>query len=230
MPVDDLQILRGLILLPRAQQAYLSNQTTLAIDLCRQTLALLPPEWTFIRGGSMLYLGMSMQASNQAQAAEQLLLDAYETYSDKTSTYALFLLQSLSFIYLNIGRLERAWQTAQILLQGATRSRIAVMKSWADYFLGMVCYHRDELESARRYFTQIFENRFSAHIATFRDAVAGLTMIHQIRGESAEAWGMVESISQFDLELKRPRRQPDTLAARPADAVARRPGWRRQLG
>ena len=34
----------------------------------------------------------------------------------------------------------------------------------------------------------------------YRDAVAGLALIHQIRGESAEAWQMLESISQYDLE------------------------------
>ena len=48
-----------------------------AIELCREVLALLPPSWTFVRGGAMLYLGLSMQASGQAQAAERLLLNEY---------------------------------------------------------------------------------------------------------------------------------------------------------
>ena len=84
LPADDLQILRGQILLVRAQQAYFSNQATRAIDLCRQALALLPPSWTFVRGGAMFYLGWSMQASGQALAAERLLLDEYESCGDKT--------------------------------------------------------------------------------------------------------------------------------------------------
>ena len=66
----------------------------------------------------MLYLGMSMQASGQAQAAERLLLDEYESYGDKTDVYALFLLESLCFIYLNTGQLEQTRQIAQVLLQG----------------------------------------------------------------------------------------------------------------
>ena len=86
LPADDLQILRGQILLLRAQQAYFSNQPTQAIDLCRQALALLPPSWTFGRGAAMLFLGISMQASGQAKAAERLLLDEYESYGDKTDT------------------------------------------------------------------------------------------------------------------------------------------------
>jgi LuxR family maltose regulon positive regulatory protein len=64
-----------------------------------------------------------------------------------------------------------------------------------------VCYQLNKLEAAAQYFTQIVENRFTAQVTTYRDAVAGLALIHQIQGESSEAWQMVESISQFDLEL-----------------------------
>ena len=141
-----------------------------------------------------------MQASGQALEAERLLLDEYEAYSQKTDTYALFILQSLGFIYLNTGQLEQARQIAQVMRQAATRSGMSVMKNWADWFLGVVCYQRNELEAAAQYFTQIFENRYTAQISVYRDAVAGLALIHQIKGESAKAWQMVESISQFDLE------------------------------
>ena len=100
LPADDLQLLRAQILLMRAQQAYFGNQPMRAIDLCRQALALLPLSWTFGRGAAMLFLGFSMQSIGQAQAAERLLLDEYESYGDKTDTYALLVLESLCFIYL----------------------------------------------------------------------------------------------------------------------------------
>ena len=199
---DDLQILRGQILLIRAEHAYFSNQTSRAIDLCRQVLALIPPSWTFARGGAMLYLGMSMQASGHALAAERLLLDEYEVYGDKTDTFALFVLQSLCFIYLQTGQLEQSRQITQLLLQSASRSGMALMKYWADWFLGLVSYQRNELEAAAQHFSGIFENRYIAQISPYRDAVAGLTLSHQIQGESTEAWQLVESISQFDLEQR----------------------------
>jgi LuxR family maltose regulon positive regulatory protein len=65
-----------------------------------------------------------------------------------------------------------------------------------------VCYQINELEAAAQYFTQIVENRFTAQVTTYRDAIAGLALIHQIQGESAKAWQMVESISQYDLEQR----------------------------
>ena len=142
-----------------------------------------------------------MQANGQVEATERLLLDEYESCSDKTKVYAMFHLQSLGIIYLNSGQLEQVKQIAQVLLQGATRSGIGIMKSWGDWLLGMVYYHRNELEAAAQHFTQIFENPYIAHISPYRDALAALALIHQIRGEGIEAWQMVESISRFDLEL-----------------------------
>ena len=202
LPVGDLQLLRAQILLLRAQQAYFGNQPTRTIDLCRQALALLPQSWTFGRGAAMLFLGFSMQATGQAQAAERLLLDEYESYGDKADTFALLVLESLCFVYLNTGQLEQTRQIAQVLLQGSTRSGNAFMRSLGDWYLGLVCYQRNELEAAAQHFTKIVENHFTAQITIYRDSVAGLALIHQIKGESSEAWKMVESISQYDLEQR----------------------------
>ncbi len=215
LPADDLQILRGQTLVLRSQQAYFSNQTTRAIDLCRQVLAIFPPSWTFVRGGAMFYLGLAMQASGQGLEVERLLLDDYEFSGDKTGTYALLLLQSLGFIYLNTRQFERTRQIAQVLLQSATYNRIAIMQNWGDWFLGMVHYQRDELEAAAGHFTSIVENRFTAQIAAYRDAVAGLALIHQIKERSSEASQLVESISQFDMEQSgREGNQTRSLRAR----------------
>jgi LuxR family transcriptional regulator, maltose regulon positive regulatory protein len=200
LPPDDLQLLNAQILLWKAQQAYLGNQPKLTIDICNQALALLPSSWKFGRGGAMLFLGFSMQASGQAQAAERLLLDAYESYGDKTDTYALLVLESLCFIYMNTGQLEQTRQIAQVLVQGAAQSGIAFMRNLGKWYLGLVCYQYNELEAAAQYFTQIIENRYTVQVTTYRDAVAGQALIYQILGQSSEAWQTVESISQYDLE------------------------------
>jgi LuxR family transcriptional regulator, maltose regulon positive regulatory protein len=200
LPADEQQLLQAQILLLKAQQAYLTNQPLLAIELCNQALALLPISWTFGRGAAMLILGFSMQSSGRAKAAEQLLLHEYESYGDKTDTYALLVLESLCFIYLHTGQLDQTRQIAQLLVQGSTQSGIAFMRNLGIWYLGRVCYQIDELEAAAQYFTQIVENRYTVQVTTYRDAIAGLALIYQIQGQSSEAWQMVESISQYDLE------------------------------
>ncbi len=200
MPVDDLKTLRGQILMIRSQQMYFYNQTTQAIDMSREALALLPAKWTFVRGAAMLWLSLAMQANGQVLEAERLLLDEYEFSIDKTEIYPLIVLQSLGYIYLWTGQLEKAIKIGQVLIQGATRSSITIMKNWGDYYLGFAHYQRNELEIAEQYFTQIIKNHYIAHGSAYRDGVAGLALIHQIKGESVHAWQLLEAISRSDIE------------------------------
>jgi LuxR family transcriptional regulator, maltose regulon positive regulatory protein len=200
IPDGDLQMVRGQILSIQGQQAYFGNKTSLAIDLCRQGLSLLPLSWTFVRGGAMLYLGLSMQAGGQSLEAEQMLLKEYEAYGDKTDAYALMLLHSLCFIHLNNGQLDQAVRMAELMRRSAISSGVTIKKNWADWFLGVVSYQRDDLDAAAAYFNEIVENRYTAQISPYRDAVAGLALIHQTQGQSAAASQWVESISQFDME------------------------------
>jgi len=64
----------------------------------------------------------------------------------------------------------------------------------------MARFHSSELESAAHSFTEIIMSRYIATGVTYHDAVAGLTLIHQAKGETSEAWKLVESVSQYDLE------------------------------
>ena len=201
LSADDLQLLRAQIILFRAQQALFINQLTRSINLCQQALTLLPPSWSFGRGGAMLILGLSMQASGQVQAVESLLLAEYESCSDKTDIYALMVMESLCYIYLYSGQLEQDRQIAQILIQGSIRHGIILIRSIAEWHLGLVCYQRNELEAAALHFTYLIDNFFSTQVMNYRDAIAGRALIYQIQGEGAKALELVESISQFDLQL-----------------------------
>ena len=202
LPADDLQILRGQIAGLGAQEAYFNNQPAQAIILCQKALALLPPSWGYVRGGVLQYLGMSMQASGQERAAERLLLDEYEAKAGKADAFTLRLLVGLCFNHLITGQLERTNKIARLLLQEANDTRLPILQSWGEYFLGIVHYLWNELDFAARHFTRILENRYTAQISAFRDAVAGLALIHQANGQAAEALQLVELISQFDLEQK----------------------------
>jgi LuxR family transcriptional regulator, maltose regulon positive regulatory protein len=200
LSADDLQILHAQISIVKAQLAFFTNQTSQAMELCREAILLLPPSWSFVRGAAMLYLGLSMQSSGQMQAAEPLLLNEYASCSDKSDIYPFIVLQSLGHIYLWTGQLERARQIANTLIQGVTQSGITITKNWGDYFLAMACFHSSDLDSATHSFSEIIMDRYIAHGAAYHDAVAGLALIHQARGETSEAWKLVESVSQYDLE------------------------------
>ncbi len=149
-----------------------------------------------------MYLGMAMHASGQSAEAERLLLQEYEACADRTGTYASLVLRALGFNHLGAGELEPTRRVARVLLDGATHTGVAIMLSWAHWFLGLVCFERNELEAAALHFQQIVDNRYVSQLTAYRDAVAGLALIHLIRGEALQAWQMVDSVSQFDLEQR----------------------------
>ena len=68
-------------------------------------------------------------------------------------------------------------------------------------FRGIANYEQNNLEDAFRDFTLIAENRYTAHFTAYRDAIAGLALIHWLNGKPDEARKMVELISNYDMVL-----------------------------
>ena len=157
LSAEDQQILRGQVLMLKAQFAYFGNEVEEAFVLSKEALALLPTSWTFARGAAILYLGLSMHANGQIHEAEKILFEEYESSSDKTDIYPLIILQTLGYIYLWTGQHEKARQIGQVLIQGATSSGILTMKNWGDYYLGVARYQSNDLEAADQYFTEFLK-------------------------------------------------------------------------
>jgi len=148
----------------------------------------------------MLYCAVSMGAMGQRQAAERPLLEEYESLDDKTTGYALRILQSLCFNYLDAGQLELVRQTAGLLLQQAARSGLPVLPGWARLFLGSVHYQWNDLDAAEAYFVELLDQRYLIQSLTAHHGVAYLALVYQARGASPETWRVVEILSDFQVE------------------------------
>ncbi len=200
--LGEASILRGQMLTLAGQAAFLRNQNAHAAALCQDALALLPPAWQYARGGAAIYLGLAMQASGQGPAVEQQLLDYYESLTHKATAYGLRLLLALGFTYVQEGRLDQVRQIAQAILPQAIQSGLVIPRFWAHYFLGIVHYHRNQLDLAQQHFDAVVQARFITQILTARASATGLVLIQQARGLDAEAWRTVERLSEFDRETR----------------------------
>jgi LuxR family transcriptional regulator, maltose regulon positive regulatory protein len=161
----------------------------------------MPDTWTYLRGGAMLYLGVSMQASGQAAKAERLLLDQYEQHGNKADGFALRLKMALCFIYTTEGKLEEVRQTAHEMLRLAAGQPLATMQCWAHYFLGLVSYQWNDLASAEHHFAAILERRNLAIMIAIRNGVLHLALTQQIRGDAAQAWRTLELLSDLEIDM-----------------------------
>jgi LuxR family maltose regulon positive regulatory protein len=148
----------------------------------------------------MIFLGLSMQASGQSQAAERLLFDQYELRDDKTDGFAMRLLLPLCFNYLTNGNFEQSRQVANIMIEQAARSKLPVMKGWGHYFIGLVKFQWNELDAAEEHLAEVVENRFNVTAITAQHAMAALARLYQIKGKSEDARQVLETLSQFDME------------------------------
>ena len=133
--------LRGCLAVLSAFVAWLDNDLDGASAYSRETLAILPDAWSFVRSGGVLFQALAMQASGQWQTAARLLIENYESAGDRTSVYALRHLQGLCMInYRQAGDLEQVVRTGQKLVQGAERSRLSLQQSWGHHLVGLAHY------------------------------------------------------------------------------------------
>ena len=197
---DDLQKFRGQIHALHGQKAYFNNQPIEAINSFQEALPLIPPSWSYLHGAIMVYLSVSMQASGEGKAAERMLLDRYASSSNKADSYSLHILHALCFTYLNEGLLEQTRQTANTMLQQAEHAELRIIQGWGHYFLGLVYYQWNDLETAYHHFTEIVDHIFSQQQITARNGSAGLALLHQARGHNTEALKVLEALVQSDIE------------------------------
>lgn len=197
---EDLQVLRGTITILRGQEAFVNGQPDRAIICSEEALALIPNRWRYVRGIAVLYWGLGMHAAGRGDAAQRMLIDEYAGLLEKSDTYALCLLFTACFNAIEAGHLEQARQLAQAMLDHALSSRLPHAVGYAHYFLGVVHYHRNELDAARQHFGELIAKRLSVHTQAARNGMIGMTRVHVARAEISTAWSVMELFGQFDLD------------------------------
>jgi LuxR family maltose regulon positive regulatory protein len=85
------------------------------------------------------------------------------------------------------------------VLQQATRGGLPVSQGWGHFFLGLVSYQWNDLDRAGLHLAEVVERRYLYQSLSVHHGLAGLAWVHQARGESSEAWQVVELLSQFQL-------------------------------
>ena len=196
----DLPVLRGIILTLRGQEAYLHGQADLAIARSEEALALLPRRWSYVRGIAVLYWGLGMQAIGRGDAAQRTLIDEYAGLLEKTDAYALRLLFTAGFNAIESGHLEQARLLAQAMLDHAMPSRLPHAAGFGHYFLGVVNYCCNDLDTAGQHFEELVAKRFVVHTQAARNGMIGMARVHVARAETSAAWPVMELLSQFDLD------------------------------
>ena len=210
---EQARTLRALINILKSQAFYHVNEYDKVIAPCRAGLADLPAEWQYVRGVAAVYLGISLYASGNPEAAERFVAGQYEAYPDKSDGYALRLLLAGAINQIQSGAYENAERTARTMLKLAQQSQLLVMEGWANYLLGFVNYEWNELTRAAGYFERVTALFYTTQLAAARNGFIGLAYTAQALGRPDEALQTIDRLSGIDVET-RGFEQPDTTSAR----------------
>jgi LuxR family maltose regulon positive regulatory protein len=225
-PVDsppgfDPNALRGCAHVVAGVDAYLRDDPASSIAYVQDVLTLLPEEWSFIRGLAVLAHGLSMQALGQGAAAVRQLADGYEILRDRSSTYALRHLQSLSYIYYVEGEdLELVQQTAQKLTEESERKTFDILLSWGLLMQGLAHSQRNELADARQNLARLLQLRYSGNMGALRAGISQLALVEHSLGEDDAVSDRLQLLRQFDLD-QFGRESDETRSLRARIALAR---------
>jgi len=196
----NLPVLRGMIISLRAQEAFGNNQPDRAVAYCEEALALLPKQWRLVRGGAIMYWGMSMRAMGRGETAQRTLIDEYESSHGKSDAYFQFVLFGACFNAIESGDLEQAGRLAQAMLDHGTSAGLPLTTGHAHYVRGVVHYCRNELDAAGQHFGELVAKRLAFHTQAVRNGMTGMARVHVARTETSAAWSVMELLSQLDLD------------------------------
>jgi LuxR family maltose regulon positive regulatory protein len=170
-----------------------------AIQHCQEALGNLP-DWLFLRGRALMYLGISLHAHGQGKSAERLLLNRYEALPDKTGIEACCILIAQGINLLQENKLLQAANSFKVVIRQTSFEKIATLRIWALFFLAQIFYKLNDLDAARHYLAEIVDHRYFAIITFYCQALAGMALIDQSGWKTSQARESLDQLSQFDLE------------------------------
>lgn len=185
---DNLQAgnLRALVLILWSQFHYFMGQIQKGQESAQSALAWLPQDEEYIRSFALMFLSWTNQAIGQEDVALVALQQALRDHSSQINSTARLLLAQ-GWIYLAAGKLHQVEHTALHLLQIAQQADLQLSQNFAHWFLGVVHYEWNNLDTAAYHFSVVIANQHHAHNWVVQDALRGLTLTYQAQGLDSKA-------------------------------------------
>jgi len=178
--------LKALIPILWSYVQYFAGRIQVSLESVFSALELLQPGDEYVASFALLLQAWSLQAIGQEDAALATLNHALrERSTHLNSTVRLLFAQA--WVYLAAGKLHQVEQTARYLLQVAQEANLALSQNFAHWFLGLVYYEWNNLDSAIYHFSVVITNQHQAHFWVVQDSMCGLALAYQAQGLEVKA-------------------------------------------
>lgn len=194
--------------------AYWRGNFRHAHAVLQRAYASMPEARAFAHAHVVLHLALCTAQVGQPDVARALVRDALALAEARQRPTQLILLGALTVLELTAANLSAVTETLRRLLAVTNEpsaqsdwqefSLVATWHAWAHCFLGQVAYERDDLAAAQSHWEQIAARRYLASPRAAHEALVGLALIAQIRGEAEAAQAHADAARAFAAETRNP--------------------------
>ena len=199
----DRRRLRGELAARHSQTFYYKGETARSIQCARQALKDLPPEWWHIRSHARLFLsGCLVDEGRLAQALDNLYNSGEPDHGSAFQARMLTLACFIHWLAADLSSIEKA--ATQTLAWSEEASVGVERRAWANYYLGILYYQRNDFNRAEHHLMQVVLHPYQAQVACFLHGAAAMALIYQARGQLDEALELADVMATYALEGNNP--------------------------
>ncbi len=188
--------LRGGVDALRSWQRYQEGEGVLSIRHADQALLRLSPDCLSERATACFFLGGARQMSGDLEGARKLISELITDPSSSLGTFQARLEMTLCFIDWVAADLPSLRLAADRMLQLGEALGLKESVAIANYFLGIVNYHENQLSAADSSLVQVVTSRRVPNLEYYTESVFALASVHQARGQADKASETVASVCE----------------------------------
>ncbi len=186
----------------------------------------LAPERRWACAMAEMYLGFALYAVGRESEAFARLSHAAQNNSNSADAALTRPLLGMVFLHRVRGAFQACADAARELLAIASAAGLPISAGWCRLLIGLVAFERDDLNEAAAMFSAVIQDQRRIHLICLRQAMFGLAIIQQERGDADDAFATMRRLKEVLTEagaseqVSSVRAEEALLALRQGDLAA----------
>ena len=183
-----------------AFQHYMAAEGESALALSRRALRNIPRHHKRARLFADIYQLGAYQMTGNLETGLSIYQEAMGRYIERDKNYQALYLANLGFVHWMDANLTVLRQTAESLLDLIKEHALPATVPYGLYFLGIVHYHRNELQDAEEKLVKVLKTYYAASPMNYAHSAFALALTYQAQGKRGLARKTSKSVVVDSIE------------------------------
>jgi LuxR family maltose regulon positive regulatory protein len=201
---DNFGHLRGEIDALRGTQYYFEADGQRALSFTQKALDRIPRGHALALGLAALIHCVACQMIGDRAGAFEIAFGGIAEDTPEEASFTSRKLFGLCFVYWIEGDLSALSQITKQNLERARKWHLLDSRHGANYFIGITCYHLNDLRSAEEHLTPVVDQLYVGHAFAAVHSCFALALVYQNQGLAEKADEVTEAATDFALQSQNP--------------------------